>query len=207
MDRAIWMVRHGETDWNARLLVQGQSFEPGLTDRGFRQARAVAAKLVGRGIGVIWSSDLRRTLQTAHVIAQKLGLEVVSDPRLRERRYGSFEGRPVSELTYEEAGFSHGMVGNADLAPPGGESIRDLYGRAASLLASACQNSQLGDLVLITHGGMIRSLLAVLDGSAPDAMAWPDVENGFVLRRVLSCPQGAQQSAASKPRVQEEALS
>ena len=97
----LWMVRHGETAWNAEGRVQGQTDVP-LNEAGFAQARAVAAALSGERFSAIYSSDLLRVTQTAEPCAQALALPVRLDARLRERHYGMFE-----TLTYAEAKVLH----------------------------------------------------------------------------------------------------
>jgi broad specificity phosphatase PhoE len=87
----LLLVRHGETDWNRDGRWQGGS-DTRLNDLGREQARALAERLDG-SIDVLYSSDLARARETAEIVAAKLGLEVHVDPRLRERSFGSWEGR------------------------------------------------------------------------------------------------------------------
>ena len=97
-ERTLWLVRHGESTWNALGLVQGHAGEPVLTDRGSAQAHRAARQLAGRPIGAVYSSDLRRAVQTAQAIADAFGLHVVQDVRLRERCLGVAEGTRTSTL-------------------------------------------------------------------------------------------------------------
>src|SRR5512134_3367418 len=92
----LWLIRHGETSWNAEGRVQGQTDVP-LSDVGHSQARALADRLAGRSFGALYSSDLQRVTQTALPVSQTLGLPIRAEPRLRERHYGMFE-----TLTYAE---------------------------------------------------------------------------------------------------------
>src|SRR6185436_10822987 len=84
----LHFVRHGETDWNAERRIQGQLAHVGLSELGHEQARAVAEELAGCGAGALYASDLSRTMQTAQPIAERLGLEIVQEPALRERHFG-----------------------------------------------------------------------------------------------------------------------
>lgn len=182
--RQVWLVRHGESTWNAKGIVQGQ-LDPGLSASGRQQALLCARILAGQAEPeALYSSDLRRALESAAPIAQAVGLEVRVEPELRERSLGDAEGRPDTMLGAERSGVERGRVVDADAAPEGGESVRQLYDRAASCAARILASHR-GDVVLVCHGGVVRALLAWLDGVAPDEMAWPDVENGVpIVRRV-----------------------
>ena len=188
--RRLWLVRHGESTWNAKQLVQGQ-LDPGLSPRGRHQAVQCARILAAQAKPeALYSSDLRRALESAAPVAEAFGLPVNVEPDLRERSLGDAEGSPAPMLGPEHSGVAQGRVVDADAAPNGGESVRQLYGRAASRVARILSLHR-GDVVLVCHGGVVRVLSAWLDGVAPDEMAWPDVDNGVpIMRRVpgaLSC--------------------
>jgi len=184
-ERVVWLVRHGESSWNARQLVQGQADAPGLTGRGISQAQNVARLLAGEQVGAIRSSDLLRALQTAEPVAASLGLPVVTDRLLRERSFGLAEGTGLRTLSPQLSGIRYGRVVDADASPPGGESIRELYARAVRIVEALQGHPEPGDVVLITHGGMVRALLALLVGTGPEGMPWLAIENGLVVRRVV----------------------
>ena len=184
-------MRHGESTWNALGLVQGQMAEPALTLLGLEQARRAAAFLAGAPIGAIYSSDLRRAVQTAAALGTTLGLPVVEDARLRERCFGAAEGGPSAALLPATSGIEGERVVDADAAPPGGESVGDVYRRVAGfveeLTAAPCDGeASMAGVVLVVHGGVVRVLLAWLDGVEPDRMAWGPVGNGLVVSRPLA---------------------
>ncbi len=188
--RRLWLVRHGESSWNATGLVQGQ-LDPGLTPHGRAQAARCAETLAaGPGPEVLYSSDLRRALETAAAIGSRLSLDVHIDPRLRERSLGDAEGRPSDLLGADRSGVVDGRVVDADAAPAGGESIRQLYERATSCAATIL-DAHAGDVVLVCHGGVVRVLLAWLDGVEPGQMPWPDVDNALPLLRDTPVPSVA----------------
>ncbi len=190
----MWLVRHGESTWNALGLVQGQSPDPGLTRRGRAQARRSARRLAGRPVAALYSSDLRRALETAGPISSSLGLDVVVDARLRERNLGDLEGGPSERLVSALSGIDGGRVVDPDAAPTGGESVRQLVARVAGFLEQLPGTLPPGDVVLVVHGGVVRACLAHLDGVAPEAMTWGPVGNGETLARRLggSFAQGGQ---------------
>lgn len=184
----LWLVRHGESTWNALGLVQGQRAEPRLTRLGAAQARAVARHLAGRHVRTLYTSDLLRAVETARPVAAVLGLEPTVDSRLRERALGSAEGMPSSWLVPGQSGIGGGRVLDADAAPPGGESVRQLcrrVGRFLDVLATDrdAWDGTAGDVVLVAHGGVVRAALAHLDGVPADEMAWGPVGNGHVVSR------------------------
>lgn len=180
--RRLWLVRHGETSWNASGLVQGQ-LDPGLSGVGREQASGCARSLAAvPKPEALYSSDLRRALETAAPIAESLALTVHVEPDLRERSLGDAEGQPSTSLDPPRSGIEHGRVVDADAAPAGGESVRQLYERAARC-ATRILCSHGGDVVLVCHGGIVRVILAWLDGVDPDMMTWPDIENGVPIMR------------------------
>lgn len=186
----LWLVRHGESTWNALGLVQGQRAEPRLTRLGAAQARAVARHLAGRHVRTLYTSDLLRAVETARLVAAVLGLEPTVDARLRERALGSAEGLPSSSLVPGHSGIGGGRVLDADAAPPGGESVRRLCRRVGRFLdelapADALGHGPPGDVVLVAHGGVVRAALAHLDGVPSDEMVWGPVGNGHVVSRPL----------------------
>ena len=100
METVIFLVRHGETFDNARQIMQGQT-QGDLNQRGREQALCVARRLATETIHAVVSSDLRRAIQTAEIIAKPHGLPVATTPLLRERDWGSFTGRFIPDLRDE----------------------------------------------------------------------------------------------------------
>src|SRR3984957_3839498 len=200
---ALWLVRHGESTWNLAGLAQGFNDEAELTERGLRQATTAAAQFGYRPVRAIYSSDLRRAQQTAAAFAAVLGLPVQTDSRLRERSLGDLEGSPHSVITPEVTGFADGLVIDPDTRPSAGESLRDLYQRAASFCddlaaglrgarpfagldgpatAGTAPGSACGDVLVIAHGGTVRVLDAYVHGVAVDQMTWRPVDNATIVR-------------------------
>jgi 2,3-bisphosphoglycerate-dependent phosphoglycerate mutase len=188
--RTLWLVRHGESTWNALGLCQGQLGGPKLTARGRRQAHRCARALAGEPIGLLVTSDLRRAMETSVPIAGVLGLTPTADLRLRERSLGTAEGRPSGLLGPEQSGVAGGKVVDPDAAPAGGESVRQLYDRVVACTSERLRQGD-GDLALVCHGGVVRVLLAWLAGDGPEAMAWPEVHNALPSRWVATVPPSA----------------
>jgi broad specificity phosphatase PhoE len=182
---ALWLVRHGESTWNAAGLAQGHNDQAELTDRGLTQASDAAWQFRDRPVRAIYASDLRRALQTAAAFAAVLGLPVFADARLRERSLGALEGLPSAMIGASVTGLDGGRVADADARPVGGESVRNLYRRAAQFideLAATVDDDDTGDVVVVAHGGTVRVLEAYLQGIPADQMGWGPVQNATVVR-------------------------
>jgi len=181
--RVVWLVRHGESTWNAAGLAQGHCDQARLTRRGIRQAWDVADRLGDRPIGALYASDLRRALATAAPLARVLGLAAVRDARLRERCLGDLEGSATAAVTAAVSGISANRVVDPDARPPGGESLRDFYRRVAGFAADLAQQPpRPGEIVVVAHGGTVRMLNACLRGVPVEQMAWEPLGNACVLR-------------------------
>lgn len=180
---ALWLIRHGESTWNALGLAQGHNDQARLTRRGMRQAAEAAARFRGHRVRALYASDLRRALQTAAAFSDVLGLPVFADTRLRERSLGLFEGTASAAIGPAVTGLDDGRVTDPDTRPAGGESVRDLFQRAAAFcdeLAAAPGGA--GDVVVVAHGGTLRVLDAYLHGVPVERMGWEPLENARVLR-------------------------
>ena len=195
---ALWLVRHGESTWNVAGLAQGQHDEAELTERGLRQASDAAWQFRDHPIRAIYASDLRRAQQTAAAFAAVVGVPVFADARLRERSLGVLEGVPSAALGPSVTGLDGGRVVDPDARPAGGESVREMYQRAAAFcdeLAATVGDGgdgsavgafpglpdAAGDVVIIAHGGTVRVLAAYLHGIPADQMSWGPVENATVV--------------------------
>jgi 2,3-bisphosphoglycerate-dependent phosphoglycerate mutase len=119
MPTRIILARHGETDWNRERRWQGHSDRP-LNDTGREQAETLAAQLADEPIAAVYSSDLVRAHETARIVAERLGLDVVAVPGLRERRFGSWEGLHDVEVERRFPGIH---------SPPDGEAREEMARR------------------------------------------------------------------------------
>jgi len=156
MAARLCMVRHGETAWNAEGRVQGQLDVP-LSAVGLAQARCVAAALAERRFSALYSSDLQRVRQTAQPAAEKLGLEVRIDARLRERHYGVFQG-----LTYVQAreslpaDYARFKAKDPQYAFGSGESLSDFFARALQCIGEIAARHDGEEVLVFTHGGVLE---------------------------------------------------
>lgn len=160
----FWFLRHGETDWNAKGLSQGNIDIP-LNANGIAQAHAAAPLLVGRGIASIVASPLSRAHDTARVAAAQLGLPVHLDEGLRETSFGAQEGQPMTDWFADWVGGAY--------TPPDAESFADLRARALAAVNRALEKP--GLVLIVAHGALFRALRAEM-GLEPNVRtrnAWP----------------------------------
>ena len=176
----LLLVRHGESRWNAEGRIQGQSC-PGLSARGHAQAEALAEAYGGHlgawlGTGPdavrVVSSDLRRARETAAPLAAALGLEVGTDPRLRERAFGAWEGRSHAELAVEEPERWQRWTTGADVMEEiGAETAEQLAARVVPALSELhLATPEGGCCVVVSHGGSIWHGLHRLLGLPPRSL-------------------------------------
>jgi probable phosphoglycerate mutase len=152
----LCLVRHGETAWNAEGRVQGQVDVP-LSAVGRAQARAVAAALAGERFAAIYSSDLARVRQTAEPAAERLGLPVALDSRLRERHYGMFERHTYVEVRERyPAEYARFRDKDLDFDFVSGESLRTFAARALACVAALIERHAGESILVFTHGGVLE---------------------------------------------------
>jgi probable phosphoglycerate mutase len=162
----ILLARHGETDDNARGVVQGWLDTP-LNDLGREQARGLAREAAGHGLAAIWTSQLSRALETAAIVGEATGLEPRVDERLAESRRGAWEGRALADIQRDEPGaWAAWRRGGADFrfpsepdGPPA-ESLAEHQSRVTAVLGEV----RAGPLpaLVVAHGGTIRCALCAV---------------------------------------------
>ncbi|HEY6423480.1 MAG TPA: histidine phosphatase family protein [Pseudonocardiaceae bacterium] len=163
----LW--RHGETDYNAALRMQGQ-LDSQLTATGLDQARRAAPVLAALPPEVLLSSDLSRAGDTAAVLAAEIGMPLWVDKRLRETHLGNWQGLTHAEVEARCPGGLRTWRANPEWAPPGGETKVEVAGRALQVVAELDAAGH-GSAVLCTHGGLIAGLTPLLLGLP--VSSWP----------------------------------
>jgi len=144
----IYLVRHGETEWNNRGLIQGHCDIP-LNERGIEQARRLANRLKDLSIQYICSSDLQRARHTAEIIANEKQLQVNTYKQLRERDFGKLEGK---EYRFVQSELKQGSL-------YGVESLQLMKKRAMSFLHSLIREVEGDHILVVSHGGLINSVI------------------------------------------------
>lgn len=159
---SLLLVRHGETVMNASRILQVEATP--LGPRGQEQVAALAARLREQTIAAVVSSDLPRAWQSAEPIARACGVPLQAEVLLQERNYGRLRGRAYDSLGFDPLTMA--------AAPPGGESALVFKARVAQAFRRIVQLAAglSGDLVVVTHGLVIRQMLAGCVGLPEDRM-------------------------------------
>lgn len=157
----LYLVRHGQTTFNAEGRIQGWLDVP-LDATGQIQAQRVAQRLAQQPIGVIYSSPLLRAADTARVIAHVCGLDVILDERLREYHMGDWTGLTPEEIRLTLPS-SH-AVDNPEGIVPNGETAQQMRERVAALLGDLVVRHANETLILVSHGGTLGALVGTMIG-------------------------------------------
>ena len=173
----LWLIRHGETDWNRERRIQGQQQNP-LSALGVKQARRLGLRLEAETFDKVYSSDLRRALQTAQLAVPDT--DICQDKRLREISRGVLEGRTKEEMTEEETQLYKTMRQDPfNNCLPGGENFQDLNARVESWLGRLPRE---GKVVAFAHGGTVHTSLHLLLGVSD---AWTFAVNNASITKLL----------------------
>ncbi len=173
----LWLIRHGETDWNVQDRIQGSSDVP-LNAVGLEQARRLSARLAGVEFDAVFASDLGRARVTAETALP--GATVRLDPRLRELAYGIFEGKSWATLDGDEAiEARHWHEDRYGRRIPGGESYADLQARVAAFRAELPER---GRVIAFSHGGTIRAALYAALGQPVQGVWRLEITNTSITR-------------------------
>jgi broad specificity phosphatase PhoE len=160
--KRIYLIRHGQTDWNVEGRWQG-SLDVPLGDIGHKQAGALTMHLQDRRIKSIYSSDLSRALATAEPLAKLKGLPIHRDARLRELNLGVFQGLTHDEIRMKYPDEEKGMEADyMDYVVPEGESRRAMQARAYDVWQEIVTHEPNEPIAIFSHGGTIRLLLMKL---------------------------------------------
>jgi probable phosphoglycerate mutase len=160
----IFALRHGQTAWNAERRLQGHIDIP-LDDTGRWQAQRLAQALAGEDLAAIYSSDLQRALATAQAVAGTTGAPITTDPHLRERAFGRFEGHVYADITRlwpEEA--ERWRRREPDFPPGGGEALVDFYSRCVTAVSAWAERHPGQAIAVVAHGGVLDCLYRAATG-------------------------------------------
>lgn len=162
----LWLIRHGETNWNAEGRIQGQ-MNSQLTPKGIQQAEVLRRRLERQSFDYVYSSDSDRAQHTAQLALP--GYSPQLDRRLRELSYGAIEGKTEAEFNAEERSLRAAMYKDPfNRRMPGGETYSELIKRISAWMGDLPKT---GRAVAFSHGGTIRAAVFSLIGH-PKAYEW-----------------------------------
>ncbi len=163
----IYLVRHGETEWNKEYRLQGQA-DTRLNDYGRELAVITAEALSGIPFDVIYHSPLNRAEETAHILKKDRKIEIIADERLREMSFGTAEGCHILSIKNNPEDPMYNFLKYPDkyIPPQKGESFEEVYARSAAFmketilpLEGKCEN-----VLIVAHGAINRTILNAIAG-------------------------------------------
>ena len=163
------LLRHGQTPMSVQQRYAGRS-DPPLTEAGVQQAAAAAKRLASAGFGVIVTSPLLRTVQTAQAVAAVTGAAVVTDDGFRETDFGAWEGLTFAEVRERWPAEISAWLADPDVAPPGGESFTDVSARVTEALDRLLAARAGQTVLIVSHVTPIKTLVAAALLAPPAAL-------------------------------------
>ena len=155
----IFLIRHGETEWNRVGKLQGIS-DIRLSPEGINQAHLLAEHTPFNAVDAVYSSDLVRAVMTAKILSDKFNLPIIRERGLRETNFGDWEGRFLSELAKENPkGFEKFFTKPDQVQPPGGETFLQSQARIMNALDEIIADNEDRNIIVITHGAAIRLII------------------------------------------------
>ena len=163
----IYLIRHAEAEGNLYRRVHGW-YDALVTENGFRQIEALRRRFQDIHVDAVWSSDLRRTMTTARAVYEPKGLELHTDPDLRELNFGTWEDQPWGQVYHNEP-ERIGQFNRTDPAwrAPEGESLAEAGLRAGGALERIARKYPGQTVAVFSHGTAMRQLTANIKGLSP----------------------------------------
>jgi broad specificity phosphatase PhoE len=194
----FWLVRHGETAWNAEGRLQG-SIDIELNENGISQAHQAAERLKSTPFEAVYSSPLKRAKKTAEIIAGTHGLPVRSDRRLAEVHMGNWEGLRSADIRRDFAELAARRDADPlNVPPPGGENVRHLAVRVLSAADEIAGQHPEGSVLIVSHGLALAALACLAndislkevfryipDNADPQVIDWQPGRAGLPLEEPL----------------------
>ena len=187
-DRLLVLVRHGQSDWNLKNLFTGWR-DVGLTEKGIAEARAAGKRLKAQGLhfDVAFTSALVRAQRTLDLVLEKMGqtrIPVFKDQALNERDYGDLSGLNKDDARKKWGEEQvHAWRRSYDVAPPGGESLKDTAARVLPYYIQEILPRVLrGERAIVAaHGNSLRALVMVLECLSPEQIVGREIATGVPL--------------------------
>jgi 2,3-bisphosphoglycerate-dependent phosphoglycerate mutase len=201
-DRLLVLVRHGQSDWNLKNLFTGWR-DVGLTEKGVAEARAAGKRLKAQGLhfDIAFTSVLSRAQRTLDLVLEEMGetnITVFKDQALNERDYGDLSGLNKDDARKKWGEEQvHVWRRSYDVAPPGGESLKDTAARVLPYYIQEILPRVLrGDnVIVVAHGNSLRALVMVLERLSPTEIVGREIATGVPLIYRLNADSTVAQKA------------
>lgn len=176
---SIVLIRHGETDWNVEGRYQGQA-DPPLNSKGIHQAYQLVDELINSSIEVLYTSPLKRTRQTAEIIARQFDIKPIDEPRYMEIDQGDWQTRLRSDIEnlYPDL-FNAWQTDPWDVTPPGGEHLSEVQSRVYAALDENLQQHSNQKIGIVTHRIPIALIKVRYQGMDPDIVRSIHLPNAY----------------------------
>lgn len=176
MVKHLYLVRHGETEFNLEGIIQGGGLDSALTEKGHRQAVKLGEYLRSNSFicDYIFASPLGRTMETARLAVSGLGRDIITDDLLKEIDCGDFEGRKIADIDMEKL---YRLRVDPKERYPKGESVEDVRQRAEKFIRGL-KDYPGESAIIFSHGNFLRSFAAAAAGLSSDFSMKIYIENG-----------------------------
>lgn len=160
MGTIIYLTRHGETEWNIEKRLQGRGDSP-LTKDGIQRAKELRDRIKNIDIDVIYSSPIKRALNTANILRGNKNIDIVTDDRLMEMCFGDYEGKKIDIIQKENPSWDINLImqGNVEICAPNGENLKEVRERISKLMNKIIAENIGKSILIVTHGITLKALM------------------------------------------------
>lgn len=160
MGTIIYLTRHGETEWNIEKRLQGRGDSP-LTENGIQRAKELRDRIKNIDIDVIYSSPIKRALNTANILRGNKNIDIVTDDRLMEMCFGDYEGKKIDIIQKENPSWDINLImqGNVEICAPNGENLKEVRERISKLMNKIIAENIGKSILIVTHGITLKALM------------------------------------------------
>lgn len=160
MSTIIYLTRHGETEWNIEKRLQGRGDSP-LTKDGIQRAKELRDRIKNIDIDVIYSSPIKRALNTANILRGNKNIDIVTDDRLMEMCFGDYEGKKIDIIQKENPNWDIKLImqGNVEICAPNGENLKEVRERISKLMNKIIAENIGKSILIVTHGITLKALM------------------------------------------------
>lgn len=160
MGTIIYLTRHGETEWNIEKRLQGRGDSP-LTKYGIQRAKELRDRIKNIDIDVIYSSPIKRALNTANILRGNKNIDIVTDDSLMEMCFGDYEGKKIDIIQKENPSWDINLImqGNVEICAPNGENLKEVRERISKLMNKIIAENIGKSILIVTHGITLKALM------------------------------------------------